>query len=169
MVLQAVETEHDVLEVSPCACVPHYRREASSLTSHSGLGVKHTSRLTVPDADGVAPGLHVGERAPYAIVTRHSDWQQFSLLELMLYNGRSKLVLLPGDTRNPAIAQRLACFVESLVESVGGKVGKLLDVFTVLNTPKEAPFKLERRMPILCTDEKWVLHTSLATEATHRY
>ncbi|EPS94269.1 FAD/NAD-binding domain-containing protein [Fomitopsis schrenkii] len=119
----------------------------------SGLGVKHTSRLTVPDADGVAPGLHVGERAPYAIVTRHSDWQQFSLLELMLYNGRSKLVLLPGDTRNPAIAQRLACFVESLVESVGGKVGKLLDVFTVLNTPKEAPFKLERRMPILCTDE----------------
>lgn len=112
-----------------------------SLISHSGLGVKHTSRLTVPAADGVAPGLRVGERVPYRGVTRHSDWQQFSLLELMPYNGRFKLVLLPGDTRNAAAAQRLAQFARSLVESGGGKIGKLLDVLTVLNTPKEAPFR----------------------------
>lgn len=79
-------------------------------------------------------------------MTRCSDWQQFSLLELTPYNGRFKLVLLPGDTREQAVAQRFVEFAEVLVESVGGKIGRLLDVLTVLNTPKEVPLK-DLRIP----------------------
>ena len=121
----------------------------SSLPPPSGLGVEHNSRLTIPDADAIAPGLHVGERISYAGVTRHSDWQQFSLLELMKYNGHFKLVILPGDTRNSAVAQRFFEFSEMLVQNMRGKVVRSLEIFTVFNTPKEVPLQNLRIPEIL--------------------
>lgn len=108
----------------------------------------------MPDTDEVAPGLNVGERVPYVDVIRHSDWQQLSLLELMAYNGRFKLLVLPGDTRDLSIAYRFRRFVEGLVEKMEGDLGILLDILTVLNTPKEASIGGLRDLPALRALEK---------------
>ncbi|KZT68041.1 hypothetical protein DAEQUDRAFT_712462 [Daedalea quercina L-15889] len=105
----------------------------------SGIGIKCNSRLTVPDEDNIAPGLRLGERVPWAHITRHSDWNPVSLLDLMPYNGHFKLIILPGDTRDPAVAQRFNAFAGELVQSVRADVLEYLDMLTVLNTPKEAP------------------------------
>ncbi|KZT67061.1 hypothetical protein DAEQUDRAFT_729460 [Daedalea quercina L-15889] len=103
----------------------------------SGVGVKCESRLTVPDRERVAPGLRIGERVPWAGITRHSDWTPSNLLDLMAYNGHFKLIILPGDIRDPLVAHLFSAFSWKLVESLRKDVIKFLDIFTVLDVPKE--------------------------------
>ncbi|KZT67064.1 hypothetical protein DAEQUDRAFT_409008 [Daedalea quercina L-15889] len=104
----------------------------------SGLGVKCRSRLTVPDDDHLAPGLSIGERVPCVDITRLSDWSPSNLLDLMAYNGHFKLIFLPGDTRVSSFANLLNTFSGRLVGNLSEEVLKFLDIFTVLNIPKDA-------------------------------
>ena len=107
------------------------------LTLSSGVGIKCDSRLTVPDTENLAPGLRIGERVPWVDITRQSDWRPFNLLELMAYNGHFKLIVLPGDARDAATAQRFREFSGELVGRLGGDVLRFLDIFTVLDSPME--------------------------------
>ena len=107
------------------------------LTLNSGVGIKCDSRLTVPDTESLAPGLRVGERVPWIDITRQSDWRPFNLLELMAYNGHFKLVVLPGDTRDAATAQRFRAFTGELVGRLGTDILRFLDIFPVLDAPRE--------------------------------
>ncbi|KZT67059.1 FAD/NAD(P)-binding domain-containing protein [Daedalea quercina L-15889] len=103
----------------------------------SGLEIHCQSQLTIPDTEHVALGLSIGERAPWVGITRLSDWNPSNLLDLMAYNGHFKLIFLPGDTRVPSVARLLITVSEELVESLGEDVLKFIDIFTLLNIPKE--------------------------------
>lgn len=108
----------------------------------------------MPDTDEVAPGLIIGERVPYASVIRHSDWQPLSLLELMAYDGRFKLIVFPGDTQDLSVARRFRAFVVAFVEKIEADLGVLLDILTILNTPKEASIEGLRDLLALRAIEK---------------
>lgn len=119
------------------------------MTPNSGVGIKCDSRLTVPDTDNLAPGLRIGERVPWVDITRQSDWRPFNLLELMTYNGHFKLIILPGDTRDPSTVRRFREFSGELVGRLGKDILRFLDIITVLNAPREVALE-ELQLPPAC-------------------
>lgn len=120
----------------------------------SGVGIKCDSRLTVPDTDNLAPGLRIGERVPWVDVTRQSDWRPSNLLELMTCDGHFKLIILPGDTRDPSTVQRFREFSGQLVERLGKDVLRLLDIVTVLDAPREVALEELQLPPAFRSIEK---------------
>ncbi|KZT64257.1 hypothetical protein DAEQUDRAFT_773773 [Daedalea quercina L-15889] len=114
-----------------------------------GVGLKYNSRLTISDAADIAPGLRIGERAPCADIIQYSDWTQWNTLDLMVYNGHFRLILLPGDTRVLPAARSFDAFYEDLVASLSKNTLSFLDILTILNIPKETPCDNLHPPPIL--------------------
>ncbi|KAI0949246.1 hypothetical protein AcW1_008916 [Taiwanofungus camphoratus] len=103
----------------------------------SGLGLRYESALTVPEFQDLAPALRIGARVPPANIVRCSDWNPFNILDVMPYDGKFRLLVFPGDTSQPAVAQQFFGFAKAVDKELQGHLRKVVEILTVLNVPKE--------------------------------
>ncbi|KAH7909764.1 FAD binding domain-containing protein [Hygrophoropsis aurantiaca] len=103
----------------------------------TGIGLRYCSTLIVSGSQELAPGLVIGERFPPGAVVRQCDWNPVDLQELMVYDGKFKLLLFPGDIGQPMVAQRFQESVKALVSDTIQDKLDVMEIIAVLNVPKE--------------------------------
>ncbi|EGN91589.1 hypothetical protein SERLA73DRAFT_100302 [Serpula lacrymans var. lacrymans S7.3] len=103
----------------------------------TGIGLKYSSSLIIPESQELADGLRIGERFPPGALVRHCDWNPVDIQDLISYNGKFKMMLFPGDITQPAIADQWEQAIEKLTASISDEELRMLDSFLVFKVPKE--------------------------------
>jgi phenol 2-monooxygenase len=67
----------------------------------------------------LAPGLSIGERLPSIGIVRADDWRPLNVQDICPFDGRFRLIVLPGNMLHKSNVERLAAFSDSFVTAIG--------------------------------------------------
>jgi hypothetical protein len=85
----------------------------------SGIGLCYSSDLVDTSGESLAAGLSIGARLPCIEIIRADDWRPLNLQDISPFDGRFRLVILPGDMLNRDSVERLATFSDPCATALG--------------------------------------------------
>ncbi|KAJ6594759.1 FAD binding domain-containing protein [Mycena capillaripes] len=111
------------------------RYEVSRHRVCGGIGLRYSSDLVDASGQSLAPGLSIGERLPSIDIIRVDDWRPLNLHDICPFDGKFRVIILPGDMLNKTSAEGLAKFSDLYATAFerGDALADVLEAHIIIN------------------------------------